>query len=329
MFPFLSDPMWALVTQLSLPIVAIALVASCIGISGLIVSIIDARKPKHSSSGDFDTPLLRGGDYEVPAHYPTLALISSTSISILRFLYFGTALASHEYLFSSKQTLTGHVYIQSQPWMLRSDSWSLIGVSIPSILIFDLILPVVFLVICWRFRTRFALHRYQIYFGSLFESFNPDRFWWEIVNTIRKLSIAFALRALSPTDAAQSALVVTVLAIVMVAQVRLNPWRRSIENFSDTISSVILIGALVYTRPGNYAHANEVVWYLFGASVVFVLCNVAIIVWKTVFGTTEYDRHLLRYHSNTELNTQSDTQKGALNDDWPAFSDADASALSM
>ena len=317
--------MWALLTQLSLPFVAIVLVSICIGISGLIVSIIDARERNHISLDDSDAPLLNDTADEVPVEYPTLALISSTSITILKFLYFGTALTSHEYLFSSKQTLTGDVYSQSQPWMLRSDSWSLIGVSIPSILIFDLILPVVFLVICWRFRTRFALHRYQIYFGSLFESYTGNAFWWEIVNTIRKLSIALALKAFSATDATQSAIIVTILAIVMVTQVTLRPWRRNIENFSDTISSVLLIAALMYTRPNTRTHVYEVVWYLFGVSVAFVVFNVIVIVLQAVFGTTDYDIHLVR--PNMELDTQSDMPSGSMSDEWSSFSDADGVSL--
>ena len=320
--------MWALLTQLSLPFVAIVLVSICIGISGLIVSIIDARERNHISLDDSDAPLLNDTADEVPVEYPTLALISSTSITILKFLYFGTALASHEYLFSSKQTLTGHVYIQSQPWMLRSDSWSLIGVSIPSILIFDLILPVVFLVICWRFRTRFALHRYQIYFGSLFESYTGNAFWWEIVNTIRKLSIALALRAFPSTNSAQSAIVVTVLAIVMVTQVTLRPWRRNIENFSDTISSVLLIAALLYTRPNSYLHVYEVVWYLFGASALFVIFNVVVIGFETVRGTTNYEAQLRQFLANAKLNAQTETSS-ALGSGWSSASDTEGTALSL
>ena len=53
----------------------------------------------------------------VSVHYPTLALLTSVSISIFKFFYFGAALTSHQFLFSQRQPYTETLYVQNLPWL--------------------------------------------------------------------------------------------------------------------------------------------------------------------------------------------------------------------
>lgn len=332
-FPLLSDPMWALLAQLSLPFLAVGIVALSIGIGSVISRIIDLKKKPSKQARD----LLSDGEEAVhlvakaqslAVNFPATALLTSLSITVVKFLYFGTALAAHEYLFSVPQAATGIHYLQSKPWMRYSDAWSLILASIPAILIFDLAIPLVFVIICWKVRNSFKLHAVQIYFGSLFETYHPRCFWWEIVNTLKKLSIALVLKAIPAADPIQSALVVSILSGILLIQVTMSPWRRKMENFADTASSLLLIAALIFTRPISAPHLSGVLWYIFALSIAFVISSLGTIAWQTWHGVTEYEKQQQRVLANFELNTQGEHNHGLSAEDWGLSSESDQPRLS-
>ena len=307
LFPFLADPLFALILQLSVPFVAVIVLAISVYLGGWIAGILERREIgnrdrfqhltlSHSTASlrmddEYqDSDALISDDDEVVVEYPTLALLTSLSITVVKFFYFGTALAAHEYLFSYKSD-SGHMYVQSKPWMLHSESWALIMASLPAILIFDIGTPITFVIICWKFRHTFKASSMQVYFGSLFETYNPRCFWWEIVNTLRKLSIALVMKAF--TSNLQSASVVTILSGTQLLQVSLSPWKRKTENIADGASSLLLIAALIYTRPANYDPDSPILWYTFALSVVFVLLSVAIILWTAITEPTDYEARII------------------------------------
>jgi hypothetical protein len=274
-----------------------------VSIGGVAANILEARERNNQNSGSSEevlnddsesehTPILSEDHKEVIVKFPTLALFTSLSITAIKFFYFGTALAAHDYLFSSKQTVTGDRYIQSKPWMHYSASWPLVKASIPSILIFDFGIPITFVVICWRFRNNFNSSSIQVYFGSLFETYTTRCFWWELVNTLKKLLIALVLKAFTSNDAIQSILVVTVLTGTQLVQLSVNPWRRKTENIADGAASGLLVAALLYTRPTNFLHASGVLWYIFMLSLAYLILSVGIIAWHTIYGTTDHERRL-------------------------------------
>ena len=310
-FPFLSEPIWGLVGNFAVPFVVIGVVYASIGIGNMLAMLLDKKKLGRSLDENEDmvvherTPIVVGKEFEVAVEYPTSALLSSFGISILKFFYFGTALSSHQYIFSSRQALSGIVYVQHKPWMKYSDALSLIVTSIPMIMIFDVLIPLAFLVVCWKVRKSLSSWSVQIYCGPLFGSYTQKCFWWEIVNTLRKLSVALLLKAIPPSDASQSALIISVLIIVLLAQVTLNPWRRKIENFSDTTSTAILILALLYSRPTHLTHTNNILWYIFAISVGYVVFSVVVLAWQTLNGKTDYEK-LFEAHigGDYRLNTQ-------------------------
>ena len=309
MFPFLDDPLWMLLFELSIPFVAVILIGCAVGVGSMLVSILESRDRKNKivdlMNGDTSQPLLSTGTKEISVEYPAMALLTSLSITATKFLYFGTALAAHQYLFSSTQASTGVVYTQNSPWLRYAEAGRLIAASIPALLIFDLVLPVLFLVLCWKVRKYYSESSVQIYFGSLFETYSRKCFWWEIVTTLKKLTIALVLKSFSNGDAIQSALIVSILLGIQVIQVTVNPWRRKTENASDAISAALLCGALLSTRPGQLSHVSGVTWYIFALSCVFVIGNVVIVIWQTIVGTTDYEKRLVLALSNTELGRMS------------------------
>ena len=325
--------MWALIAQLSIPFIAVGVLALSVGIGSLILKCLDARQRKKTDVrdalqvGENETEILIKKDLEISIDYSASALLTSLAIKIVKFLYFGTALAAHQYLFSSVQLATGAKYVQSKPYMSYSDAWPLILASIPAIIIFDFCIPAVFMVISWRVRNRFKQRSVQIYFGSLFETYNPNCFWWEIVNTLKKLSIALALKALPSANAAQSAIVVSILAGTLLIQVTLAPWRRKSENLADSASSLILIAALVYTRPVQFLYASGVLWYIFALSAVFVLASVGILGYETATGITDYDRQLERHLETVGFSTQDQSKMILFADEGSMSSEGDAQSV--
>ena len=289
--------------------------------------LMEKRASKRNSlipvSSEGEEALILALPEEIIVKYPALALLTSLSITVIKFFYFGTALASHQYLFSSAQPGSGIYYSQHSPWMKYSEAWNLILTSIPSIIIFDIGLPVAFLVLCWKIRGRFNSPSIQIYFGSLFETYNPRCFWWEIVNTLKKLSIALSLRSFPDSDAAQAALVATILLGTLVIQTSINPWRRKSENIADVVSSVILCGALLATRPGQLKDLTNVIWYIFALSVLFILLSVALIAWHTIFDVTEYQRSVENFWNRTEFGAIQDQQDDPGMLEWTLESESD------
>lgn len=293
--------MWALLFQLSLPFLALVALAICVALGSIVARILASRRRQSveiESEAEIDTEhtqLLASATSpsdEIAVSFPSVALLSSLSITVIKFFYFGTALASHEYLFSTQQALTGHRYIQSKPWMRANEAWSLLKASVASILIFDFCIPALFIVICAVYRNRINEASVRMYFGSLFDAYNPRCFWWEIVSTLKKISVALILKAFAPNDALQSVLITTILCGTHMVQLSMGPWRRQSENFADSASSLILIAALLYTRPAHFLNASGTMWYIFSISVVFVVTSACIVVWLTVTSTTDYELRL-------------------------------------
>ena len=241
---------------------------------------------------------VRISDEDVSVHqsysvdYPTLALLTTVLISATRFLYFGTALAAHEYLFSTLDAYDGHYYIQNLPYIRVADATVQRWLSIPVIVIFDFLLPAGFIYLCFHLRNSFDHKRTAFYLGSLFQSFNPHCYWWEIVNIFKKLSIALVLRGIPPSNVLQVTLVVTIIAGIQVMQTSLSPWRCKSENVIDALGSVILIGALLAARSGRYSNSNTSVYYVIGFATTYVLVVVALIAHQVWTGATDYQKRL-------------------------------------
>lgn len=233
-----------------------------------------------------DTPLVKTTPRRDPLvldiFYPTGALMTSLTYTVFKFLYFGTALAAHQYLFPVTQYASGHKYSMYKPYLSYAASKPLILLSGPMIVYADLIVPIMFTIHCFLHRKQLGTWRLKIYYGTLFDNYSEKCFWWEIINFFKKLSVALILRGIPSNNAIQSALILSILAGIMVIQQKLNPWRRKSENLLDGLSSLVLIGALLATRPSNLTFTAAVSWYAFALSIAFAIGCVVFIIYETL-----------------------------------------------
>ena len=299
LLPFLSHPMVSLLARFVLPLYITGIVAVSIALaqfaSRLSTRVLKRTKTVTFSSQDSAiddgwTSLLINPNSEFYQPYPALALFTSVTLTVIRFFYFATAMAAHEYIFSSTQSSTGIKYVKNQPWLPYQDAFSLIGASIPVILAFDFILPILFLLLCWKVRHTFSSPSVQIYFGSVFETFSSDCFWWEIVNIARKLVIALILQGLRPSSATQSTFVFTILAGILLIQLTLRPWKRKSENFLDAASTFLLIGSLYSARSEHLSDYREMMIFMASLDALFVAVCLITILYQTFTGRTDYQK---------------------------------------
>lgn len=240
--------------------------------------------------------------------YPAMALATSLSISILKFFYFGTALAAHEYLFWNNQERTGVSYVLNHPWMNYKEAFPLIMACIPSLILFDLVFPLGYPFLCYKFRKTFDSPEVSIYFGSLFETFDKKRFYWGMIDIIRKLVIATVLRGIPPIDAVGNGLLATILAGTLFAQIMFQPWKRKIENAFDSLSSLLLlIGRNVtLTYYQQLYYQSSTVYSII--EIIFILVSIIVIIWQTIKGRTEYQKRFDHYASKSSKMTARDSK---------------------
>ena len=320
LFPLLSNPLAYQLVLLSVPFVISAFIALSVFLASILSNIWEQFKLKRRAQIDDEddqlrddqsdysegqSPLLPTGNVrsKIKLEYPAFALFTSVSITVVKFFYFGTSLAAHRYLFSEVQYFSNIIYVQNKPWMKYSAAMRIIFASIPAIIIFDLIVPILFSYLCWRVRNIFFEPRVQIYFGTLFETFSRKCFWWEIVNTIRKLGIALALRGIANSNPLQTSVVVSILAGTQLIQVSIRPWKRRIENIADSVSAILLIGALLSTRTSASEHTNEIFYYILTLSAVFICSSIVIIIYQTWNGRTDYQKKWLAYSDQIPVDT--------------------------
>jgi len=74
------------------------------------------------------------------------ALFCNLSLLWIRLFYFGSALATFEYIFFESQAKTGMEYVQARPWMTKEEALPLVKLSIPAILFYVVLLPSIFIV---------------------------------------------------------------------------------------------------------------------------------------------------------------------------------------
>ena len=305
LLPFLSHPLANLIATLMLPVLVITIVGISIGLAELISWLLFKQDEETSLDSDdtSDVVLLKRTVTHRSGRYPATALFTSVSISVIRFFYFGTALAAHKYIFSSAQPYTGINYVKNQPWMRYSDAFVLIGVSIPAIVIYDFVLPLLFVLLCWKLRRYLKDERVQRFMGSLFENFSQKCFWWEIVNILRKLWIALILQGFSASNPIQSTLVVSMLAGTVLIQSLLMPWKSKAENIIDSTSTILLLTSLHALSSGALTSSKAMFYIVSIINALFFFGVVSLIVFETIFGKTAYQQRQARdldsdYESN-------------------------------
>lgn len=230
-------------------------------------------------------------------HYPALALFTSLSISIVKFFYFSTALSAHEYLFWRYQKDTYTPYVLNHPYMDYTEGKSLMWASIPSILIFDLLLPAGYFLLCFKLRHSYNTPRISIYFGSLFEAYAKNRYWWGMNDILRKMTISIVLRSIPPPTAFLSLACSLIISATLMGQLALLPWKRKYENLLDSLSSILILLRLIVTLEYNQPHYRIAALLIFCLQLAFVLLSIIVILYQVWTGTTDYEKRFARYEA--------------------------------
>jgi Leucine-rich repeat (LRR) protein len=309
-FPFLAHPMSLLLFKLFLPFLAAAFVATSIGLAELLHRFSNAwqmRKAASMSVSEDSSDIQSEGRDESSisllerspeaeqiesgrVHYPAKALISSTSISIFRFFYFGAALSSLDYIFPESQEITKKKFVQAVPWMAFDDARALRGVSIPFIVLFLMIVPASFVALAWKLRHKILSPFVRLHFGSLFENFQSRAYWWELVMIYKKMSIALVLRSMPASNGFQICLIISILGSLLIATSSSKPWKQHIINVLYSISSLLLILSLVISRISGVAHFKAVFTFILVLDGIFVALCIVFIAIETVTGLTDYQK---------------------------------------
>ena len=309
LYPFLSNPVSLLVVRLLLPIIVILIVCTSIGLGELIHRLrlyLKHRTPSRSvndsetiSNDDDDdafttqnTSLINfeEEDERRSVPYPAMALATSTSISIVKFLYFGTTMAAVEYLFYTVQKGTNKKYVQSVPWMSFEDASVLRTISIPFMVLYLFGIPFGFVVVSWKLRHKISSPFVRLYFGSLFENYERHLFWWELVNMVRKLVVALLLRGLSPGDSFQPFFISLNIGFVGINVATMRPWKLGIENYLDGLGSVLLILSLASNLVGSLSHSRELRLIIAILDGLYVVVCLFYIVWRMIGAETSYEK---------------------------------------
>lgn len=303
--PFLRDQFNRFMIRIMLPYILIALIVACAMTAELLYDpckLLRRCKRQRDDSSHEEDPLLEPDAVDQRVSYPIGALITSVSLTIIRFFYFGTAIAAFENLFYLEQPYTRIRYSKNTPWMLFSDVKPFIYASIPTLLMLALVFPAGFVYLCIRLRRSFQQEDIKIYFGTLFDNFSPRFFWWEMVNILRKLAMALIIRGLSSSSALQHMLIGLILGITQMAALKLNPWRRSGENLADAVSQLLLLLSLFLSRNAGLSEGSISVSLIMTLDVGFLLASIGYIGFLAI---TQPTAHHLRLASQdkAELDT--------------------------
>jgi hypothetical protein len=294
LFPtLLSRPFVLLAFRLVLPLTVVLLFGVSIGLAEVVHRLVASISKRKSSSGLSDS-LISDDESLAPAveknsvPYSALALITSSTISILQFFYFGTSLAATEYFFSSTQNGTGLNYVQAQPWMLYSDGAPMRHLSIPWLLIIVFGLPFSFLVCCWKLRHIIDSPVVTMYTGSLFCKYSRRCYWWEVVNVVKKLTIALLIRGVPASNSLQAALIIITIGVLQLLQAIFHPWKRHVENIMDPVGGTLLISSLFASNPSS---SSTVLYLILTLDALYITALVLVIFYHLITEETEYERN--------------------------------------
>jgi hypothetical protein len=188
-----------------------------------------------------------------------------------------------EYFFASVQVHSGLKYVQAHPWMLYDDARSLRGLSIPWLVMIVIGLPLDFIVFAWHVRHKSSSPVVTLYVGSLFQRYRQSVFWWEIVNVVKKLTIALLIRGISASNLLQVALITLAICVPLAIQASVRPWRRYWENVADLVGSVLLVSSL-----GASTRSLPVFYMVLSLDAIYVVTLLSMILWHLVTSKTEY-----------------------------------------
>jgi hypothetical protein len=300
LFPTLfTRPIVALALQLVLPFVLALTIAASVGLAELLYRWTERKHEDHldlvSDSDDSSMSIGLLLSAQAPpvnrvVEYSAVALVCSNTITILQFFYFGMSLTATEYFFASTQEHTGLKFIQAHPWMLYSEAGALRGLSIPWLVFVVVGFPLAFVIFAWQVRHKISSPKVISYVGSLFARYRLELFWWEIVNVMKKLTVALLLRGVSAANPLQAAFISFVIGVPLIAQAALRPWKRYWENVMDAVGGILLVCSLFISSTLRYARSYSAFYFILTIDSIFLFVLVAMILHNLITEQTEYQR---------------------------------------
>jgi hypothetical protein len=125
--------------------------------------------------------------------------------------------------------------------------------------------------------------------GSIFTRFKQKWYWWEIVNVLKKLTIALLLRGIPSSNALQPAFIILSIGFPLLMQTTCKPWKRNMENTMDPIGGILLISSL-FASNAQHFNGHKIVLYLaLTLDLIYLIALIALFVYEAVVRKTNYE----------------------------------------
>ena len=137
--------------------------------------------------------------------------------------------------------------------------WFLVG--FPIIIMWVVCAPLTALILLYKNYKQSSSNKVNQYFLMLYQGFKQDRFYWEFVNTLRKVLILMAFGFLSTfSDTYKIIVSVIVLVFTLRVQVSLEPYKEEYNNDVEilgiTAGVITISSGLIYNQKYPYGFLN-------------------------------------------------------------------------
>lgn len=164
-------------------------------------------------------------------------------------------------------------------------------VGLPIIVVWVVTAPVIALVLLFVNRNKTDNNKAKEYLLILYQGLKPDRFYWEFVNTFRKVLILIMFAILSQFSISMGIILVIVLLVAIIrVQQKLDPYKESYNNEIEIkaieTGIITLDAGLIFMQENSFSVLNTLVLIL------VVVVNVRFILeWLYLFAVCMSERH--------------------------------------
>jgi hypothetical protein len=161
-----------------------------------------------------------------------------------------------------------------------SSSWDLVawGIAVPFLALFALGVPVLFLAMLVRRRGRMRSEAMKKQLGFLYTAYRPERWWFEVFESGRKLMMTSFLVFLGQGTVLQMTVATLLSVLFLVVSLRYTPFIRESESMLHTISlgclsTILIVGTYRQFSPAVDG-AGATPWADTLADVVVATCTI-------------------------------------------------------
>ena len=155
--------------------------------------------------------------------------------------------------------------------------WSAL-LGIPNVVIWGIGIPVTALVLLIKYKNKLEQWEVQRYLLMLYQGLNKNRFYWELVNTLRKSLLLSISVFLSTVSLQYRALAATFLMIVFSRlQNKLSPYKlkenNRLESYEILTGSLTIFSSMVFEDEQNSVTAINMIIFILGNLASHILNN--------------------------------------------------------